>query len=552
MSGIFGVYQYDGAPVAAQTMDGMKEAMAFYGPNGAGCKVEGSIGLGYLLLQVNPEDAFENQPLQNARGTVVSAARLDNRAALLESFEVSESEASRVSDGHLVSMAFDRWGEDVCSHLQGDWALAGWDARERRLLLARDACGCETLYYYFGKGFVAFASNLKALLTLPDVAREADHLRLAQVLVCWQHDAQLTAYKRFQRLIWAHAMTVDSDGKTRTWRHWSPEGRGLLNYRRDTDYEEAFLEQYTRAVQSCLRTQRPVAATLSGGRDSGSVVNMAAQLLAGQGRGMTAYTSVPSLPPDGAGQQRFGNEWEMAHATATMAGTNVQHVAIDAENYGVIQGIDYLLDSHEGPGHAPSNQYWLKAINDSVFQSGAGALLTGQFGNATVSWAGNGSALLALLHGKLAVASRLFLHGEANPWLTVKRQLLKPLLSPGQRALRGFKSSRSPWQEYSALNPQMATEVDLNGRMRAAGFDPSFEFSPLENIQLRFFWPGVAIGFGINAEMAARHSFSSLDPTANLSLVEFILSVPDDQFRSKGESSWLMRRAFRGRLPDMC
>jgi asparagine synthase (glutamine-hydrolysing) len=524
--------------------------MAFYGPHGGGCTVEGTLGLGHLLLVVNPEDAFEKQPVRGQRGPIVSAARLDNRAALVEALNIPPSEASRLSDGHLASLAFDRWGEDVCSHLKGDWALAAWDARERRLLLARDACGSATLYYYEGKGFIAFASSLKALLAMPGVVKEPDRLRLAQVLVSWQHDVQLTAYKGFQRLVWAHAMTVGPDGQTRIWRHWSPERRDPLIYRRDAEYEEAFLEHYTRAVQSCLRTQRPVAATLSGGRDSGSVVSLAAPLLASQGRGLTAYTSVPCLPPDGSGQLKMGNEWEMAHATATMAGANVLHVPIDAAAYGVIEGIEYLLDAHDGPSHGASNQYWLQAINDAASQIGAGALLTGQFGNAAVSWTGNGSALRALLHGNTATASRLFLHGEPNPWLTLKRQVLKPLLTPGLRAFRRLKSPRGgPWQAYSALNIHMAEEVDLNGRMRAAEFDPTYTFSPLEDIQLRFFWPVFGLGFGIGAEQAAGHSFSSLDPTANLSLIEFILRVPDDQFRQKGQGSWLIRRAFRNRMP---
>jgi asparagine synthase (glutamine-hydrolysing) len=557
MSGIYGIYQYDGAPVTSQRLDRMREAMSYYGPHGGGSQVEGSLGLGHLLLEVNPEDAFEKQPVPGARGPVFSAARLDNRGALVEALNVSPSEASeaseasRLSDGRLVSLAFDRWGEEVCSHLQGDWALAAWDARERRLLLARDACGSATLYYYEGKGFIAFASSLKALLALPGVVKEPDRLRLAEVLVSWQHDAQLTAYKGFRRLVWAHAMTVGPDGQTRSWRHWSPGGRDLLTYRRDVDYEEAFLEHYTRAVKSCLRTQKPIAAMLSGGRDSGSVVSLAAPLLASQGRGLTAYTSVPCLPPDGSSKRRMGNEWELAHATATMAGANVHHVPIDAATYGVIQGIEYLLDAHDGPSHAAGNQYWLQAINDAVSQSGAGALLTGQFGNATVSWSGNGSALLALLKGNPAIAWRLFLHGEPNPWLTLKRQLLKPLLTPGLRAFRRLKSPRSgAWHAYSALNIHMASELDLNGRMRAAGFDPTYTFSPLEDAHLPFFRPAFGIGFGIGAEQAARHSFSSLDPTANLSLVEFILRVPDDQFRRRGQSSWLMRRAFRNRLPD--
>ena len=97
--------------------------------------------------------------------------------------------------------------------------MAAWDARERRLLLARDAFGNATLYYCEGKGFIAFASSLKALLVLPGVVKEPDWLRLAEVLVSWQHDAELTAYKGFRRLVGAHAMIVAPDGQTRAWRH---------------------------------------------------------------------------------------------------------------------------------------------------------------------------------------------------------------------------------------------------------------------------------------------------------------------------------------------
>ena len=216
MSGIYGIYRYDGAPADPRWLERMRAAMAFYGPQGGGSKIEGPVGMGHLLLEVNPEDAFESQPVSGARGPVVSAARLDNRAALLEAFKMSSTEPPRLSDGHLVSLAFDRWGEELCSHLQGDWALAAWDAREHRLLLARDACGNATLYYHEGKGFVAFASSLKALLALPGVEREPDRLRLAQVLVSWQPDAELTAYKGFRRLVWAQAMTIAPEGRTRT------------------------------------------------------------------------------------------------------------------------------------------------------------------------------------------------------------------------------------------------------------------------------------------------------------------------------------------------
>jgi len=506
--------------------------------------------MGHLLLEVNPEDAHESQPVVGERGLVAGVARLDNRTELLDALGVPASESAQVADGRLVSMAFDRWGDAVCSHLQGDWALAAWDARTRRLLLARDACGNATLYYHEGKEFFAFASSLKALLALPGVAKEPDRLYLAELLVAWQQDAELTPFKGLRRLVWAHAMEVGPDGRTRIWRHWSPEGREPLRYKRDEEYVESFQERFTHAVRSCLRTRKPVAATLSGGRDSGSVVAMAAPILAARGRVLTAYTSVPWLTADGAGKERLGNEWELAHETAAMAGANVDHRAVDAAGYGVIEGIEHFLGAHDGPSHAASNHYWLQAITETAVRNGAAAVLVGQLGNATVSSSGNGLALLALVQGHAHTAMRLLLHGEANPWLALKRQALKPIVKPGIQAMQRLRSrGSSPWLAWSAVNPQLALELDIAGRMRAADFHPASGAPLLRDEHPLLLGPRIGIGAGIWSEMGARHSVAFLDPTANLSLVEFILRVPDDQFRRHGQRSWLFTRAFRGRLP---
>ena len=525
--------------------------MAYYGPHGGSSMIDGSIGMGHLLLEINPEDHLENQPMRGQRGIVATDARLDNRAELLEAFDISAVDASRTPDGQLVNLAYDRWGEDLHSHLQGDWALAAWDAQQRRLLFALNACGNSPLYYYEGSGFIAFASSAKALLALPGVSREPNLLRLAHLLVCWWPDGEITAYKDIRRVPWAHAMSVAADGQKRLWRHWTPERLSQLTYRRDEDYEEAFLEVYTRAVQSCLRSRKPIAAELSGGRDSGSVVAIAGPLLASQGRSLTGYTSVPWLPTDGAAKHRLGNEWELAHATATMAGPNVKHIAVDAKEYRVIQGIQYLIDVHDGPLHGAINHFWVQAIREAGEHLGAGVMLTGSMGNATVSWPGNGSALRALLQGHRGSAWRLFLDAEPNPWLTLKRQVLKPILTPGRRMIRRMRiSQETPWEAYAAISPGMARKLDLRGRMRAAGYDETWTASPLEDFHMAYFDPSIGIGAALGSEFGAWHRFAFLDPTANLPLVEFITRVPDDQFRRGGGASSLFKRTFRHSMPE--
>ena len=550
MSGLYGIFRFDQGPIDLRQLDGMREAMSYYGAGNHLRHFESSIALGHLLAAIQPEELLDTRSAPCARGLCLSVARLDNRSDLLETFAISSAEARLTSDRHLVQRAFDKWGDGAAHFLMGDWALAAWDRRARTLILARDACGNSNLYYYRGDGWIAFASSLKALLSLPGTVKEPDRDRLSQLLTCWEPDAERTAYKGFYRLVSAQALKVGPDGECRFWQHWSPRGREPIRFRRDEEYEEAFLDLYAKAVRNCLRSEKPIAASLSGGRDSGSVVSLAARELAQQGRALTAYTSVPCFPPDGAARTEMGDEWEVAHLTTLMAGSNVEHVPLDAAQYGVLEGIRYFLNVHDGPSHAAINHYWLRALSESAAQQGKGIVLTGQLGNFSVSWPGNGLALFALAHGDPRVALRLFLGAEPNPWQTIKRQILKPLLGPPWlyfRRLPGFYE-RS-WRKYSALNPEMSVEVGLGARMRAAGYDPDFIESPLSDSHALCFTPEVLSASGIWSELGAKTGISFLDPTANQALIEFVLGIPDDQFRRRGRDCSLFRRSFQGQLP---
>jgi asparagine synthase (glutamine-hydrolysing) len=234
-----------------------------------------------------------------------------------------------------------------------------------------------------------------------------------------------------------------------------------------------------------------------------------------------------------------------------MAGANVRHFAIDAAKYSVLRGIEHLLAIHDGPSHAAGNHYWIQAIVEAAVRDRTGVLLTGQMGNATVSWSGSGSGLRALLESQPRVAWHLFLHAEPNVWCRLKRQVLKPALTPALRSMRRLRSRRAPtWQAYSALNARMASTLELDARMRAAGHDSTFTPSPLEDPWANFLKPVKCVGAGLWSEIGATHAISVRDPTSNLAMLEFLLRVPDHQFRRHGQDSYLFKRTFRGRVPE--
>jgi asparagine synthase (glutamine-hydrolysing) len=96
----------------------------------------------------------------------------------------------------------------------------------------------------------------------------------------------------------------------------------------------------------------------------------------------------------------------------------------------------------------------------------------------------------------------------------------------------------------------MARELDLEGRMRAAGYDSTGTIIPFGNLRLPTMQPKFGTTFNISAELDAWHSVSTFDPTANVALLEFLLRVPDDQSYLHGQECYLFKRAFRNRMPD--
>src|SRR5262249_897902 len=134
MSGIFGLFQLCGAPLALQDLQAMHEAMVHWGPDGAACWYDEQAGLGHCLLFNTPEAVTEHLPHATADGRLIitAAARIDNRDELCDLFGISYTDRACTPDGELVRRAYERWGEQCPDHLLGDWSLAVWHPRERR------------------------------------------------------------------------------------------------------------------------------------------------------------------------------------------------------------------------------------------------------------------------------------------------------------------------------------------------------------------------------------------------------------------------------------
>ena len=521
----------------------MQDAISFWGVDGQNVWNDGAVGFGQLRLHDTPEACNERLPhwLPEQRLAFTAEARIDNRDELCDFFRIPHAERPTTPDSALILQAYLKWGEACPEYLLGDWSFAVWYPDEQRLFLARDHHGVTALYYYQDATRFAFASSRKALLAL-GVQRRLNEMYLAQVLIAWPaYHGERTIDLDIYRLPPAHAMTVTRQG-TKVWRYWRLEDTPELHLPGFQDYIDGFLEVYTEAVRCRLRSQRPVGVTLSGGLDSGSVTALAARELQSQGKRLPAFTAVPMHDGTASANaaERFGDESELARATADFA-ENVDVNLTHSEEITPLAGIRRSLYIYDEPQFGAANAYWIWDLLTQVSKTGIGVLLTGQGGNATISWPGNDVSV--------SWRNRIARHGVLK---TMRHVITQQLPSAWQRAFHGWQIEQR-WQDHAALNPDFARRIALREAICTDKVHPLIDrISDPRERRYRIIKPGRSIISAWWAESGAATGLSVRDPTEDVRVMQYCLSIPDRFYRESSSHTdrWLIRSSMQGLLPD--
>lgn len=151
----------------------MASCLAYRGPDHQGLLIEPSIGLGFQRLAILDLSPAGNQPMTSSDGTstIVYNGEVYNFRELRTELEAVGARFRSTSDTEVVLEAYRRWGEACVRRFNGMFAFAIWDRPKKRLFLARDRYGIKPLYWYWKDGLFLFASEVKAILKHPAVAR---------------------------------------------------------------------------------------------------------------------------------------------------------------------------------------------------------------------------------------------------------------------------------------------------------------------------------------------------------------------------------------------
>jgi len=283
MSGIAGIVNFEGEPVQRPLVQQMVDALLFRGPDGHGVWSDGGVCLVHTSLSTT-ESPREQQPFTlDGEVWIVADARVDGREELARELSLRTGQRlNGVTDVELLLRSYLEWGKECVDHLVGDFALAIWDGRSRRLFCARDHFGVKPFYYAYQKGSLVFSNTLRCVLAHPAVSDRLNEMAVADFLLfgC-NRETGTTTFADVQRLSPAHTILADERGlRART--YWQLPVEEPLRYRRAEAYVEQFRELFDRAVADRLRTSQ-VGVLMSGGLDSTLVTATAHALLSRRG-----------------------------------------------------------------------------------------------------------------------------------------------------------------------------------------------------------------------------------------------------------------------------
>ena len=357
MCGIAGIVPRDGASSTdGQRLDAMlqamQESMAHRGPDGSGvwAAPDNRVGLAHRRLAIVDLSDSALQPMADADGAVVVTFNgeiynhMDLRRELIAAGRRFRTDHS---DTEVIVHGYAEWGiEGLLERLDGMFAFGVWDARRKRLTLARDRIGIKPLYFTRAGGDFRFASEIKAILADPRVPRDVEPAAVNHYLSFMVAPAPLTMFKGIYKLPAGTFMEVQADGRMRAQRYWDAlpgqgiaEGEiaGLSEAELERFYADGVRTRLEAAIEKRMMSDVPFGVFLSGGIDSSANVALMSRMMDRPVETFTVgYKDHPRL-----------NELKYADRVARMFKTNHHEVLIDEAD--MVGYLDDLVHHQDEP-----------------------------------------------------------------------------------------------------------------------------------------------------------------------------------------------------------
>lgn len=565
MSAICGFYNFNKKQASSDIGKAMMSGFDKYYSDYTDHIVHENIFFGSHFVIITDEAENEKLPFRDITSglTITADAIIDNRNELKTELELTADECNRLSDSQFILMCYKKWGKECVDHLIGDFAFAIYDEKEDILFCAKDHMGKRSLYYYCTQDAFYFSTTIEPVLNIPNFEKKLNDEWIAYFLG-YNHPfndvyPDQTIYENIKQVLPANRITVDQK-KVHIESYWSPLNLKKIIYSTDEEYEKNFIEILDQAVKCRLRTRRSVAIMMSGGLDSTSVGCLAARELANQGKHLLAYCAIPMLGyKNYLPKYSLPDESEYVRAM-TEAFKNIDLFYMRSDGKNSVSNVDELLDDLEQPYKIIENLFWMNNIISEASKRNSKIVLTGQLGNYTISYGFLFDHLSTLLNDfrpfSFIKAIKKFAkcNGLSSKYI-LKCYIAAILPEFIKKSIFFFREKISlppdPPLYNSILNPIIEGKYKIKDHLRHLPLiKPAILFDMNKSQQLSTNHRMLNhIGF-FDTRLSLSHGVQLRDPTADKRVVEYCFRVPMEQYVKDSQERSLLRRSFKGIMPD--
>lgn len=310
----------------------MIQTIAHRGPDQYGVYTDESVSLGHRRLSIIDLSQHGRQPMANEEGSVwvTYNGEIYNFPELRKTLEAKGHVFRSQTDTEVIVHAYEEYGPDCVRQLNGMFAFALWDKTRRELILVRDRLGIKPLYYYLSGEKLVFASEIKAILQVPEVEREVNPKALYHYVGYEFVPAPDTILRHIYKLPPGHYLRYKG-GQVEIREYW--DVRFETEAHPPTFYEEQVRDLLADAVQKHLISDVPLGVFLSGGLDSSALVTLMSRCGVEPIQTFTIGYADPSF-----------SELDYARIVAKQCKTQHRELIIDPITPDVIEQVIWHLD----------------------------------------------------------------------------------------------------------------------------------------------------------------------------------------------------------------
>jgi asparagine synthase (glutamine-hydrolysing) len=550
MCGIAGIVASDRLnPEERARLVAMRDVLTHRGPDEAGLYSDEYAGLAHRRLSI-VDLAQGQQPLANEDGTirVVFNGEIYNHTDIRPGLEAAGHRYRTRCDTETIVHAYEQWGDACVERFRGMFAFAIWDARRRRLLLARDRMGIKPLYWTIVDGRLLFGSEIKAILQSGLIRAAANDEAIPELLSTRYLSGPETLFKGIHRLLPGHLLTFEGGiALTRQW--WDvPVGPSDPAVARLTDAEAVaeFRARLEDSVRARLMSDVPLGLFLSGGLDSSAIAALMARMI---DRPLETFSV--------AFRQRAFSELDYARQVATAIHAIPHEIVIDdADFFGALPRLVWHEDEPIAHPSSVPLYFVSKLARDHVT-----VVLTGEGSDELL--AGYGKYPRALLNWR---AGRLWSLAP-DPIRQFVQDTIVPRLPSrvGRYARRSFLAMpRTPeamfFDNFAAIGLRRQSTL-LDPRIASAGsaqayaasrtyFDsPNGHSTTLDRLLYADLKTYLVELLMKQDQMSMAASIESRVPFLDHHLVEFAAALPPRMKLRGFTTKWILREAVKPLLP---